>query len=121
MTYWYLATPYTLFPLGREEAFQMACRVTAHLMRAGVPVFSPVAHSHPVAEYGDIDPTDHEIWMRVDRPMMEAASGLIVFEAAGWRQSRGTQAEIATFRLACKPVVFMPAAHPLQIPREVLT
>jgi hypothetical protein len=120
MSYWYLATPYTLYPLGREEAFKMACRVTADLFRAGVPVFSPIAHSHPIAMHGGIDPTDHETWMRADRPMMAAAHGLIVFKAAGWAQSKGVQVEIETFRRAGKPVLFMAPARPLVIPREIL-
>lgn len=120
MSYWYLATPYSRYPLGRRAAFEMACRVAAHLLRAGVPVFSPIAHSHPIAERGDIDPADHAFWMRADRPMMEAARGLIVFKAVGYLESRGVQQEMATFLAAGKPILFMSAAHPLTIPEALL-
>jgi hypothetical protein len=120
MSYWYLATPYTLYPLGREEAFKMACRVTADLLRAGVPVFSPITHTHPISIHGRIDPTDHDIWMRADQPMMDAARGMIVFKAAGWSESKGVQIEIDTFRSAGKPVLFIAPGRPLVIPREAL-
>jgi hypothetical protein len=118
--FWYLATPYTLYPLGRVAAFKMACRVTANLLRAGVPVFSPIAHAHPISEYGNIDPTDRETWLRADRPMMEAARGLIVFKAAGWTESKGVQAEIETFTASGRSVLFMAPTRPLTIPKEAL-
>jgi hypothetical protein len=38
--------------------------------------------------HGGIDPTDHETWMRADRPMMAAAHGLIVFKAAAGRKAK---------------------------------
>ena len=117
--YYYIATPYSLFAGGREAAFRMSCRVTADLMRAGVPCFSPIAHSHPVAVHGGIEQTDLEFWLAVDRPMMDGAKGLIVVKAPGYLESRGVQAEIAVFVAAEKPIHFM-QFDPLVIPREVL-
>ncbi|CAH2606502.1 conserved protein of unknown function (plasmid) [Rhodovastum atsumiense] len=120
MSYWYICSPYTRYPMGREAAFRMACRVTAALIRCGVPVLSPICHSHPIAEHGDIDPTDVELWLRADAPLMASARGLIVVKAPGWRQSVGIAAEIADFTQAGKPIVFMSVREPLVIPREVL-
>ena len=105
--FWYLATPYSGYPDGIEAAFALACRETALLIRAGVPVFSPIAHSHSVAIHGGIDPRDHSIWIPADQPFMNAARGLIVLMAEGWTESAGVRAEIAIFRAAAKPTFYM--------------
>ncbi len=103
----YVATVYSKWPEGVDDAFVQACRVTAALMKSGVRCFSPIAHSHPVALHGGIDELDHDFWMDVDRPFMEAASGLIVVRMPGWRESVGVLAEIDYFTRAGKPVEFV--------------
>lgn len=117
MSYFYLATPYSKYHLGIEEAFQAACRETALLLRAGVPTFSPIAHTHPIAMHGDINPLDHEIWLPADRPLMDAAEGLIVCQMQGWDESYGIGVEIATFKEAGKPIFYM---TPGIVPAELL-
>lgn len=108
MSFWYLASPYAIYPLGREAAFNLACRTTGLLMKAGVPVFSPIAHSHPVQRECPYLPDSHEFWVeQVDLPMMQAALGLIVLQADGWRESRGMTWEIGWFKEQGKPIVPM--------------
>ncbi len=109
-TYWYVATPYSKFPDGLFEAHVAACRVTAKLIKAGIPCFSPIAHSHPIAIHGMIDPMSHAIWLPADRPLMDAAHGLIVVELEGWDESEGIAHEIEVFRRAGKPVVHLDPA-----------
>lgn len=111
-TYWYLASPYSKFPRGLEAAFQEACKAAAELIRMGVRVYSPIAHSHPVAILGEIDPLDHKIWLPADEPLMRAASGLIVLKMDSWEISYGISEETKVFVAAGKPVVYMdwPAA-----------
>lgn len=106
-TFWYIATPYSKFPGGRELAFEMACEITARLAGHGLRVFSPIAHSHPVSRKmpPSVSNTDHDLWINFDRPMMEAASGLISYEAQSWDVSRGMRAEIDYFIAAGKPIV----------------
>ena len=70
---WYVATPYTRYAAGRDAAFHEACRVTARLLESGVKAYSPIAHTHPVAQYTLTCETDHEFWLVVDRPFMDAA------------------------------------------------
>lgn len=119
MSYWYLATPYTKFPGGIESAFVMACEATAQFIRARVPVHSPIAHTHPVAKYGNIDPLDHSIWLPADKPMMDAAYGLIVWKAISWDQSYGIQKEIEEFQRQNKPIVHLdPDDFPIDHFRE---
>lgn len=106
-TFWYLATPYTHFPAGHTAAALLACRLAAQLMRLRVPVFSPIAHSHYIAEAGLRDvQVDHDFWMHADQPLMAAASGLIVVMAESWRRSRGMAKEIERFRAEGKPVMY---------------
>lgn len=104
---WYVATPYAKFAAGREAAWRMACEEAALLMREGVRVFCPIAHSYPIAMFGKILPTDHDFWMAVDRPFMEACGGIIVVMANGWRQSRGVAEEMTHFANANKPTIYM--------------
>ncbi len=107
MTFMYLATPYSKYEGGIDEAFKLACRARAALMRLGLSVYSPIVHCHPVAIEGNIDPLDHEIWLRDDRPFMLAAHSLIVLKAKGWDVSYGIGEEIKTFKEQHKPIFYM--------------
>lgn len=116
-TLWYLATPYSKYPGGIEQAFVLACTETARLVKAKVPVFSPIVHTHPVAALGGMDPLDHTIWLPCDEPMMNACSGIILLRAESWGLSYGMKVERETFEAAGKPVVFM---DPGLVPPELL-
>jgi hypothetical protein len=104
-TLWYVATPYSKYPGGIEEAYKLACRCAAKLILAGIPCISPIAHSHGIAEYGRIDPREHKIWMPADHAIMRVCTGLIVVMAEGWAESFGVREEIRTFDAAGKPIV----------------
>lgn len=117
MSFWHLASPYSKYPTGLEDAFRLACAETLRLIGAGVPVFSPIAHTHPVAIHGGLDPLDHSIWMPADQPMMNAAHGVIMLRATSWEQSYGMKMELEYFERAGKPVVWM---EPGIVPPELL-
>jgi len=71
----YLAIPYSFNP---EESFHVANKVGAELMKQGYVVFSPVSHSHPIADY--LTPelrSDHEFWMSKDLPILRLGSKVI--------------------------------------------
>ena len=118
VTLWYLATPYSKYQAGLYAAYRLACVEAARLIRAGIPVFSPIAHTHPIAAFSDMDPLDHNIWLPADEPMMDAASGLIMLKAKGWEESYGMQVERRHFEERNKPVVWM---TPGCVPVEFLT
>lgn len=105
-TFWYLATPYSEYPYGHDAAATLAAMMAARLAEARIPVFSPIAHSHPIAKHTAAHSTDHDFWMNVDAPFMELASGLIVVTAESWQQSRGIQEEIKRFAEAGKPIIY---------------
>lgn len=100
----YLATPYTKYPAGIEAAFRDAARLAARLMLAGVNVYSPIAHTHPLAIYGNIDPLNHDIWMPFDKAMMDASESLLVAHMDGWDKSYGIAIEIDYFQREGKPI-----------------
>ena len=104
----YLATPYFKYEGGIHLAFVEASRYAAKLLEVGVKVYSPIAHTHPLAIYGNIDPLDHGIWIPFDEAMMDAAEALLVAEMPGWRESKGIRHEIDYFERAGKPVHYLP-------------
>jgi len=106
----YLASPYTHSDVHvREWRFREACRAAATLLRSGITVFSPIAHSHPIAAFGM--PTSWEFWSQVDREFLSRCDTLAVLTLPGWRESVGVQAEINMAIEMHLPVVFVePAA-----------
>lgn len=104
----YLATPYSKYKAGIHMAFVDASVFAAKLMRWGVCVYSPIAHTHPLAVYGNIDPLDHSIWLPFDEAMMEASEALLVVEMEGWKDSKGIAHEIEFFKAREKPIHYVP-------------
>jgi hypothetical protein len=105
--FWYLATPYSKWPEGTDNAFVEAGRVAGILIRAGVSVFCPIVHTHPIAAFGNIDRFDHAIWIPADEPLMCAARGLIVCKMPGWEDSKGISMEESFFAGMGKPTVYL--------------
>lgn len=100
----YLATPYSKYPAGIEAAFQDAAAIAGRLVTTGVRVYSPIAHTHPLAIFAGIDPLSHDIWLPFDEAMMCACQALLVAHMDGWDQSRGVAHEIEVFEKAGKPI-----------------
>lgn len=100
----YLATPYSLYEAGFDQAFIDASKLAAKLMLAGVKVYSPIVHCHAIAMHGRINPLDHTIWLPFDQAMMDVAHTLIVAHMPGWEESFGVGEEIKEFRRARKPI-----------------
>lgn len=104
--FWYLATPYSKYPLGTMLAHQHACELAARLFRAGINVYSPIAHTHALAEIGGLD-GHFDQWAAFDEALIAASDGLIVAMMRGWRESAGIAAEIAICTRLDKPVRYM--------------
>lgn len=103
----YLGTPYSKFPGGIEAGFIAACELTAKLLVAGIKIYSPIAHTHPVAIHGKVDPLDHSIWLPFDRAIMNKSDAMVVAMMPTWYDSYGIAYEVDTFRAADKPVFFL--------------
>jgi hypothetical protein len=101
---WYLASPYSKYPKGLVAAFEDVAKVAGALLKTGVACYSPIAHTHPIAINGELDPYDHSIWIPLDHHMMDAAKGMIIAEMDGWDSSYGIGLEIDYFMKAGKPI-----------------
>jgi len=103
----YLASPYShLDPAVRQKRFEAVCQVAADLIRQGYVVFSPIAHSHVIAQHGL--PTNWEFWEEQDRQFIAACDQVWVLMIDGWEQSRGIHAELTLAKQLGKPIRFLP-------------
>ncbi len=103
----YFATPYSKYPAGLEQAFVYACQLCGELLQCGLFVYSPIAHTHPIARHAGIDPLDHKIWLSFDAVRIAKADVLLVAMMPSWETSKGVQHEINAFMEAGKPVYFL--------------
>lgn len=104
--YTYLATPYSHpDPEVVQERFKVACAAAARLIGNGEIVFSPIAHSHPIAQSASL-PGNWEFWKRQDFRFLVGASRLLVVRAPGWEESVGVRKEIQLAKDLGIPVEF---------------
>jgi nucleoside 2-deoxyribosyltransferase len=93
----YLAIPYTWNP---NRSFKIANEVSSLLMQSGHVVFSPISHSHPIADYMDEDlRLSQEFWMKQDLTILERCDKMILVYIGGHGQklvdeSKGCQEEL---------------------------
>lgn len=103
----YLATPYSKYEAGLENAANDAAKVSAKLLQAGVAVYSPIVYTHQLAMHGNIDPLDHSLWLPFDQPFMDACNCLCVAMMDGWKESYGIDHEIKDFTAKNKMIVYL--------------
>ncbi|MFO0915248.1 MAG: DUF1937 family protein [Pirellulales bacterium] len=102
----YLASPYSHeSPAVRQQRYGDACQAVVHLLHAGLAVFSPIVHSHPLVSYGL--PTDWSFWQRVDQEHLRRCDQMIVLMLDGWEESRGVAAEIDIARELGLPIDYL--------------
>lgn len=92
----YLACPYT-----HKERYVRVARwiavnhIAARMMAAGEYVFSPISHTHPIAEASDGKlPVGWDYWEKFDRQYLSIVKKIVVLRLPGWDKSTGVQAEI---------------------------
>lgn len=111
----YLASPYSHpDPAVRESRFLVACKAAAAIMRQGKLVFSPIAHSHPIAMAGDL-PKGWAYWERLDHAMVAVCSEVVVLTIDGWKESRGIAGELAIARELCLPIRYWDPSLPMPV------
>jgi hypothetical protein len=90
----YLASPYSNYPGGKEEAFKLVCLKAGFLMSNGYNVFCPIAHSHPIEMAGNITDTSHEFWLKQDFAVLRKCTEIWVYMLPGWKESFGIGKEL---------------------------
>lgn len=90
----YLACPYSHDNrLVRVKRFEAVNEFAGRLMKEGKQVFSPISHTHPIAEVSEL-PLGWDFWQEYDRAFLEHAKEVIVLMLPGWQDSTGVTAEI---------------------------
>jgi hypothetical protein len=106
----YLASPYT-----HEDEDVMArrhrhvCHAAAQLIKQGAVVFSPVAHSHPIALYGNA-PGNWAHWEHQCLTMLDRCDVMLVLMLEGWKESKGIHAEALHCLNRCKDIIYSDSA-----------
>lgn len=109
MTLIYLASPYSHPDYAvRMTRFVQVCALAARLIRQGYLVFSPIAHTHPIAINGDL-PLGFDYWEQFDTRLIGVCDEVWVYKLPGWEQSVGIQAEISIAAELGKPVSYVDA------------
>jgi len=112
----YLASPYSHPDTRvRDGRFDAVCAAAARFMTEGHLIFSPIAHTHPIAMRGKL-PTDWALWKKYDHAQLDAATELWVLQLPGWMDSKGVKGEIDYMDIANKPVNYVaPTAEELAL------
>lgn len=105
----YLACPYSHPDRAvRVARFEAANRAAGALMREGRIVFSPISHTHPIAEASDL-PLGWDFWEAFDRAYLAHSRLVVVLTIDGWRESKGVTAELAIAAELGIPVDYLDA------------
>ena len=75
-------------------------------MNEGYLVFSPIAHSHPIALAVNL-PKDYEFWEKFCIAFVQWADEVWILKLDGWHTSMGIENEIITARGFNKLVKFI--------------
>jgi hypothetical protein len=103
----YLAAPYTHKEHSvMVERFLRINKVAAQLMARGEYIYSPISHTHPLAEAAQL-PRHWEFWKGYDRCMLSRSQRLYVLIIDGWMESTGVQAEIEIAKELKIPIIYI--------------
>lgn len=106
----YLAAPYSHPDRSvRVARFEAINKVAAKLMSDGALVYSPISHTHPIAEAGSL-PIGWDFWQTYDKAFIYHSRKVVVLMLDGWQQSKGVTAEIAIATDAGIPIEYLEAA-----------
>ena len=103
----YLATPYTHSDYSvMVKRFEKVNQIAAKLMSQGIHIYSPISHTHPISEIGNL-PKTWDYWEEYDRKILAVCGKLMVYKQDGWEKSVGVQAEIKIAQELNLPIEFI--------------
>ena len=103
----YLACPYSHSEKYVMTArFMIANKIAAKLIAEGNYVLSPISHTHPIAEEGEL-PRGWQYWGEFDRKLLSVCTKMIVVKLPYWEWSSGVQAEIELAKELSIPVEYI--------------
>jgi hypothetical protein len=103
----YLACPYSHPSRDvRLERFRQANLAAGFLHQQGEVVYSPISHTHPIAEVCAL-PLDWAYWGKVDTVFVTLSHAFCVLKIDGWDTSTGVLREMDIATGAGKPISFL--------------
>lgn len=122
--YLYIASPYSSGagkdPIIRKARFLLAEEFAADLIKRGIPVYSPIVHSHAIAEKYEM-PTEHgNFWVPHNEAMIRRSTGMVVLMLDGWKESTGVSWEIDKGMEINLPIAFARAREAFAPTQEML-
>ena len=97
----YISLPYS--KIDKELSFRVANAITAHYIKQGFNIFSPISHSHIIAKTCGL-PDDAEFWEQSNHEFIDWCDQLCVVKLQGWEESTGVMDEIQYAQMADKLV-----------------
>jgi len=90
----YIGVPYT-HPDKKvmEDRYRLVSGITAHLVKRGFIVFSPITYGHTLCEFEDM-PRDFGFWNELCLSFLSTSDLLVCVKSLGWEESRGLDAEM---------------------------
>lgn len=87
----YISIPYS--KIDKDLSFRVANAITAHFVKKGYNVFSPISHSHIIAKTHGL-PDDAEYWKESNHEFIDWCDQVCVVKLDGWEESTGVGDEI---------------------------
>lgn len=114
--FWYLASPYSKYPKGPDQAMVDVAMTAGELMNVGLVTVGPITGSHPITKYHGYR-GDYEGWRQLDEALISSdkCHGIIVAMLDTWDQSYGISEETRFCVEECKKPVW----HLTPMPHEV--
>ena len=103
----YLAAPYStdgkVSSEWEEVRYRLVNIAAMRLIRAGLTVFSPISHSHPLSKTQAEKFNSHDLWLTQDKEFLKWADLLVVLILPGYADSYGVAWERQWFKDHKKP------------------
>jgi len=106
----YLASPYSGTPEEQEYRFRAVSRIAGQFIQEGHIVYSPISHSHPIAQECPRLGSDWQAWERMDREFIAWCDELWVLKLPGWDNSKGIGEEVMFATEIRKSIRFIEAS-----------
>lgn len=113
----YLTSPYTVLPKDdisiRHMRYMAAVDVLSWALNGKLWLYSPIVHTHPVAQYGRL-PGSFEYWREFDTVGISACRQLCILTLPGWQASHGVRAELMIARSMMKTISYIHKVGPTE-------
>ena len=125
----YFAHPYTVkddhgryIPAGEDANFMIASYWGGLLIQAGLVIYNPISHTHPMHSANPLflSRHEHEMWYRLDETQIRHTNWVSLILGLGWRLSKGCLAERTIFTNLGKPIVMLSDLIPELLERGIL-